>query len=159
MDGYLTKPLNPKELVQAIDAALAGADLPSPKTAVAAQLAPADFEALLRNCSGEVTFLVELVGDFKQQATTDLAGIQRAMTEHDADGLRRAAHSLKGAAAYLSAGRLRDLAQRLEEAGRAHALENMEDAVTQVRREVEACVAYIESCVAAEDLSSRKEPA
>jgi len=160
MDGYLTKPLNPKELVAAIDAVLAGAAAPPPaQTASAAPPAPADFEALLRNCSGEIAFIAELLGDFKTQGATDLAGIQRAMAEQDGDGLRRAAHSLKGAAAYFSAGPLRDLALRLEEAGRTQALDDIADAVGQVQREFAACVAFIESRVAVHGPMAPKESA
>jgi HPt (histidine-containing phosphotransfer) domain-containing protein len=156
MDGYLTKPLNPKELVRTIDAVLAGAtvrpvetDAPSPP--------PADFAALLQSCSGEIAFVAELLGHFRTQAAKDLAEMRQAVDQGNADGLRRSAHSLKGAAAYFSAGPIRDWAQRLEDAGRNRNLDGAGEAVARMQRDVDACITFIETRIEAAPAAMPKE--
>ncbi len=154
MDGYLTKPLNPKQLLETIDAALAGVEAAAAQAPVI-QRPPADFDELFKSCSGEIEFIREILGDFRSQAAADLTGMEQAVTARDADALRRAAHSLKGAAAYFSANPLRDLAQRLEEAGRNNTLDTVADAVSQVREEVDRCIAYVQAQIALSPAASQ----
>lgn len=69
--------------------------------------------AHLRELGGE-DFVAEMIDLFLDFAPSKLDEAKRALTEGQADALRRAAHSLKAAAANLGAELVRDLAGRIE---------------------------------------------
>ena len=72
----------------------------------------------LERVEGDVDLLRELVEVFLEDVPTRMAEIREALERRDAEGLRSAAHSLKGAAANLSACAVSAAAERLEMAGR-----------------------------------------
>jgi HPt (histidine-containing phosphotransfer) domain-containing protein len=102
-----------------------------------------DAEALSRVADDEV-LLKELFDELFAMLPECLEQIDSAAENGDADTVRRAAHSLKGSAANLSAKALAGLAFRIEELGREKRLSNLpplrarfEDAVRDLREAVE----------------------
>ncbi|CAM9555338.1 unnamed protein product [Heterosigma akashiwo] len=83
------------------------------------------WEAALEQCAGDEEFLQELLQDFSVETAAHFQALQKAvdaLTPEDtagdeADAIRRAAHSIKGAAANLMCNKLRDAAQSLEKTG------------------------------------------
>ena len=64
-------------------------------------------------------FLVELIGDYVEDATARVARLCQAAAAGDAEALTLEAHTLKSSSASLGAQSLSALAKRLEEMGRA----------------------------------------
>ena len=62
--------------------------------------------------------LIEILGLFREQAATSSGLIRDAVAGQDGPALERAAHSLKGAAANISAEPVREASLHLEQAGR-----------------------------------------
>jgi HPt (histidine-containing phosphotransfer) domain-containing protein len=121
MDGYLTKPLRPQELFDALEGLVAAPlqpDFPVPRDGAAAVGAPFDKAAALKRVSGDADLLKELAGLFLDECPKHLAEIRGALDGKDAARLARAAHTLKGSVGALSAGGAFDAARRMEEAGR-----------------------------------------
>lgn len=108
-------------------------------SAAGAGAAPIDTETLLRRCMGRAALAATLLGKFEKQARGDLAVLTEMVGRGDRDLVIRTAHALKGAAAAVSADKVRDAASTLETAGRDGAAEMMH-AMAALAREVEACL-------------------
>ena len=74
-------------------------------------------------------------------------GILRALAGADIDGVRAAAHSLKGAAGYLTAQRLRSAAQRLELAARPGWMKLANQLATELVRQLQDCLGRLREFV------------
>ena len=115
MDGYLSKPFQPQTLFTAVEQT-ADADV---QPIVSAASGPATFDerALLDRLSGDAALMSEVIGIFVEDCPSRLAAIEDAVTAGDPEGLRTAAHALKGAAGSLSALSLAEAASALERIG------------------------------------------
>ncbi|OQX18462.1 MAG: histidine phosphotransferase [Desulfobulbaceae bacterium A2] len=77
----------------------------------------------LEQTGGDEDLLVELLGLFRDSSASDLDKLRGAITQGDSDGVVRAAHSIKGAAASLGFETLRQLAYAIESDGRGGSVE------------------------------------
>jgi two-component system sensor histidine kinase/response regulator len=111
-DGYLSKPIKTAELLESIEHHRSPAAVP--EAACGEDLV---WEPLLRNCSGDVGFAVELAGSFLETAPRLIAGVDAAVEAGDADRLAADAHGLKGICLTIGAGALAEACQALEAAG------------------------------------------
>jgi signal transduction histidine kinase/CheY-like chemotaxis protein len=115
MDDYVAKPVRREELEAALDRVLAQTPMvvetPHP---VATPSPLLDRAAALERLGGDAALLAELVSLFQQDAPRLLSDLHAALNQQDAEALRRAAHSLKGAAAYIGATAISETAYRLE---------------------------------------------
>jgi HPt (histidine-containing phosphotransfer) domain-containing protein len=75
---------------------------------------PIDLEAAKPRFGGDMTFFVELLGEFMGQIEERCQGMHAALESQDAPELARLAHNLKGAAANFSAENLAAAAKDLE---------------------------------------------
>jgi CheY-like chemotaxis protein/HPt (histidine-containing phosphotransfer) domain-containing protein len=140
MDGYVAKPIRGEELLAALEkyAAVAHVDEhereeaspPSPAYPAASQPsldrnsvavarngnsgAPFDSAEALRQVGGDKALLAELSAAFRTESQSLMAQIREAIATGDAPRLRRAAHTLKGAAGVFGAGAAYDTAKQLE---------------------------------------------
>jgi two-component system, sensor histidine kinase and response regulator len=120
MDGYISKPVQPRELFETL--AAYGAGPPSPVERIAP--APAstssgiDRAALLAHCGGDESLLRELAAAFLESYPPLLAELQASTETHDARALNRAAHTLKSSVGYFGAPSVRLQAAELEQLGR-----------------------------------------
>ena len=89
-------------------------------------------------------FMGELIDTFLEEAPGIFKDMEQALSESDADGFRRAAHSLKTNANTFGAGELADQAKELEYLARENNLdvgdrfELLEKAYQQVAEELES---------------------
>ena len=116
MDEYLTKPLDPTQLYEAVERVSNGS------TKAACLHAPATsgmYEAVLARVGGDVQLLADISRLFVNELPGHLEQIRSALDARDALALRRAAHGLKGAAANFEASTVVDAARTLEEIGRS----------------------------------------
>jgi HPt (histidine-containing phosphotransfer) domain-containing protein len=89
------------------------------------------------NQPGQPDVLQEVLALFLADGKTRLDAIAAATEAGDGDGLRRAAHTLKGAAGTIGALTLQASCRALEELGRSGALERAGGQAAAVRREYE----------------------
>ncbi len=77
-----------------------------------------DLQEALSIVEGDADLFRELAEAFIETYPAGLASIQEAVRQADSEGLRAAAHQLKGALSALAAGPARDTAAALEQMGR-----------------------------------------
>jgi Amt family ammonium transporter len=172
MDDYLSKPLDPRKMVERIEAALAAsgrrqasaapravpAEVRREGPAASAGAAPFDVDDLLGRCLGDPQFMETILAAFRDRADAMLQQLDQALAAHDAKSVARVAHGIKGAAANLSASAVRDLAAELEDLGNSGSL----DAAArqyhdELRDRVRECIDYIPRAVS-DAASAAKEP-
>jgi CheY-like chemotaxis protein len=112
MDGYLSKPIDQQRLFGVVERDSTG-DGAAPSPAAA----NVNRALLLARLGGDEQLLAEVVQFFLEDCPTHLSAIKAAVDDRDAEKLRRAAHSLKGAAGNLAATALVDAAATLERLG------------------------------------------
>jgi PAS domain S-box-containing protein len=121
MDGYVSKPVHGDELFGAITACMQR--MPAPDNGEPRKPSPQetilDPTGVLKAVGGDRELLRELVTMFVEECPRMLGEIRNALAEGNAARLRRAAHSLKGAAATLGGVECVTLALQLENLGRA----------------------------------------
>jgi len=128
MDAYVTKPIKPQELYQAISEQMEGQDQSpaSPADARTPDDVPSvsivDFDSALEQLSGRVPFLQDLARLFLQECPKLMGELQQGLAAADARTVRRAAHTLKGSSYVLCATELANLAAELEELGQQEQL-------------------------------------
>jgi PAS domain S-box-containing protein len=141
MDGYVSKPISPAELFAEIDRCLAQTDrrneVPENLSELHKQSEPTeqiDRGSLLGRVEGDQELLTEMVHLFEEESPKLLAAISDALERGDVTLLERSAHSLKGAAANLSAKPLSAAALRLEQAAKSKDLESARAGLAEVER-------------------------
>jgi CheY-like chemotaxis protein/HPt (histidine-containing phosphotransfer) domain-containing protein len=133
MDDYVSKPLDPPALAAALARCratrprLTPIGPPATPASLAHGGAPGSDAVLDRAVLGRLqelgeSFFRELIGLFLDDVPRRLVGIVEALEAGDATGAGRFAHSVKGSAANLGAGRLADLCAELEAMGDAGTL-------------------------------------
>jgi CheY-like chemotaxis protein len=116
MDDYLSKPIRIEELSAALAVLrpASGGDAPPPTL-------EASVLAQLRMTLGSAA-TAEIVETFLAEGPELFAALHVAVERGDADGLRRAAHTLKSNAATFGAAALEELCRELEAIGEAGAM-------------------------------------
>ncbi len=110
MDGYLSKPIQPAVLLEAIDKLHTAASLaPSPKA-----LDVLDRGALLNRVDGDAQLLGEVAALFMTESGKLMSAIRDAIAAGDAEGFSRSVHTMRGMLRSLSADAADGLAQTLQ---------------------------------------------
>ncbi|MEE8292438.1 MAG: response regulator, partial [Candidatus Tectomicrobia bacterium] len=144
MDGYVAKPIRSTDLYQAVeemvpptamppaDAQASVGDMaapPDPTPDPTAEIAPPlDWEASMASLDHNEALLQDMASLFCTECPKLMAGIRGAITQEEMLELRRAAHTLKGAAEVFTASPTVVAALRLETMGREANLTGAEDA-------------------------------
>jgi PAS domain S-box-containing protein len=120
MDGYLTKPVQARELFEAIARLLPAV----PGASATPAVVPGPDEDLsraevLQRVGGDVGLLRELAGLFLASYPGQLSALREAVARQDGAAVRRVAHALKGAVGVFGATAAQEAAQRMEAVGRA----------------------------------------
>ncbi|WP_035517228.1 Hpt domain-containing protein [Pseudohaliea rubra] len=95
---------------------------------------PLDYAQLLHQCAGDAGLVTAVLESYRADSEALLRAINEALAADDRDALSLHAHSLKGMAAYLRAGKLEELAQWLE----AGADSAPQSAIAATTRQLEA---------------------
>jgi CheY-like chemotaxis protein len=109
MDGYISKPLDPRMLCSVVEQDELPPTLPSPAFGR---------EAARERFGGDSQALPEIIQAFLVDCPLRVAAIKSAISARDGAAIYREAHALKGAAGNLSALSLFDTAAILEQLGR-----------------------------------------
>ena len=137
MDAYITKPVRPQELFEAIAHLIPEGTLLG-RERHGAPLASEVFDraALLVRIEGDETLLRELVELFLEDTPQRLDHIRDAFVDNDCQRLERAAHTLKGSVGNLCAYRAYETAKRLERLARTGEGQRIMEAVTDLEMEM-----------------------
>ena len=144
MDDYLPKPIDPNELAQVLKKWI-GHPAPAERSSpgAEAEAAPADgnqvFDGagLLKRLAGNRGLAERLVKEFLADTPSQLRTLRELLEKGDTESARRQAHKLKGAAANLSAGALREAASHAEQAAMAGQLNKLTDLLAAMEGEFE----------------------
>jgi CheY-like chemotaxis protein/HPt (histidine-containing phosphotransfer) domain-containing protein len=137
MDDYLTKPLDSRRLcalVESLASAIAAAAEPDESLLTSQVLA---------RVGGDRELLAEISRLFVDDAPQHLQRIRAAIDARDSDALRRAAHSLKGAAANFDAEGVVTVARTLEQMGRDATLDEHEKLWRELTSETERLISVL----------------
>eukprot|EP00913_Durusdinium_trenchii_P013373 g12554.t1 len=137
MDEYVSKPVNPEELVKAIQRVIGHDSKPvQDRSAIAAKTPHSipifDPDGALERVDGDVEFLQELIGDFLEACDPMVAEMRASVSGNDCSTLRRVAHTLKSNVGCLGSETTAASAFRLEEIGRQEHLDEAADALTEL---------------------------
>jgi two-component system sensor histidine kinase/response regulator len=141
MDDYISKPIQNKELLAALDRQLArSADQVHAAEPAADKPASAgvfDSAAALERVEGDRELLAEMAKLLEGESSKLLKQMHTAIAQGDTNGLERAAHALKGALGNLAATAAFTTAQELETAAREGGLARAESLVAALEKEIE----------------------
>jgi two-component system sensor histidine kinase/response regulator len=141
MDDYLAKPIEPNELAQVLKkwiGHLAPIGRSSPGKAAPSEANQVFDEAgLKKRLAGNRRLAERLVKEFLADTPSQLRMLRKLLEDGDAESARRQAHKLKGAAANLSAGALREAAFQAEQAAIAGQLNKVADLLSTMEGEFE----------------------
>ena len=128
MDAHLGKPIEPKQMIDALSRFLKEEAVP-----------PAiDLEALRQITGGDAEFERELADTFVASGDQALADIIAALKASDYDTVRKRAHALKGASANIHAVSLSVVASNLENAARTQAVPAISGLVDELAQKLAA---------------------
>jgi signal transduction histidine kinase/CheY-like chemotaxis protein len=139
MDGYLSKPIRPGELYDALVAFCEGQEESSP--VVSLQFPANDVmnaDRLLDVSGYNMELLSDLADMFATESASMMQQIRNAIATDDNKTLESVAHTLKGSASTLSGMRVSALAAELELLARANEAESAPPLVTQLETELNA---------------------
>lgn len=137
MDGYLSKPINHRELEAAIASVVGRAvsdNLNASTTIRLENPCPTpltlDFSKMLERVGGGKKLLEEVIDMFIAQTPKQMEAMRRALAQGDAEAIEKTAHSMKGALGYLGALEVTNNARQLEELGQKHDLQRAAETFT-----------------------------
>ena len=111
------------------DGLLAAADPGSSRSEVL------NYQELVQRCLGNLALAERLLARFQDRFEADLMELEKVVVAGRGVEIAQVAHRMKGAAASMSASRLRELAAHIEALGRADQNEDAVSGLEQLRRE------------------------
>jgi PAS domain S-box-containing protein len=139
MDDYIPKPIQPQNLVDAIDRWLSRAALeegyikPPEKSSAASEVF--DRKALLERVGGDEVFFNEILMTFLNDAPVQIEMMKEYLKGADLPRLEFQAHSLKGAAMNIGGNALQKAAFEVEFAAKNHELDKVVMLLDKVEKE------------------------
>ncbi|MFH1026665.1 MAG: response regulator, partial [Pseudomonadota bacterium] len=135
MDDYITKPIRTEALVSALSQTQPKSFPADSQPESEPAINPKQFESFRQTMGAD--FIHEVIEVFNEDAPKLLQDMQHALTTHDADLFRRAAHSLKSNSAEFGAVKLSEMAKELEIMGKEGRLGETPEKVAQAEAEYE----------------------
>jgi PAS domain S-box-containing protein len=137
MNDYVTKPVSPKMLSEALDKWLPKetkklmeqpivmTERPANIPVQELELPVFDWAGMVSRMMDDEEFTKEMMAVFLKDTPQEIALLKECLTTGDISGVERQAHSVKGAAASTGGERLRAVAFEMEKAGKAKDLEGV----------------------------------
>ena len=152
MDGYISKPLRPTELFEAVEALAGDTAEPSSEPASVSPVSDNavifDQDAALHSTGGSMEVLRDIAELFLQEYPVWLEQLQQSIATSNADVLRRTAHSVKGSSSYFGTEAIQHLAQKLETMGREQSMADAEEVFAELKRLLELLAPALENFLA-----------
>ena len=153
-DSILNKPVVAKELILATEEAAFPDDEglekeENPSTSCMRRVSvPFDDREALRHVNGNRSLLAKLIKTFLSDAPMRLERLRIAVGGADVVKLHEAAHSLKGAAGYIGAHGVSEMASRLCDMGRHHCLDGAPETLSVLEDEYQRLTPILRSYLA-----------
>ena len=140
MDGYLSKPLRPDELLSALENVFAAVRSAGGTEHAAEEpvSAPAQVDAavLLAGFSGNRALLGDVIDVFLVDSSTMVKTIQEAVARSDRNALAASAHALRGSVGLFAAKDAYETARRVERAARSGDVEGLGSVCAELEGQV-----------------------
>jgi signal transduction histidine kinase/HPt (histidine-containing phosphotransfer) domain-containing protein len=140
MDDYVSKPIEPQKLVEAIERQLAKSSSEEPK-GTARKAIPDDegseTSALPKRFDGDEELFERLLKLFLQNFPLQIEELKQAIESNDIGLIEELGHTIKGGSALIDAHSLRDCAFEIEKAGKSHDLNLARTLVNKLESEYE----------------------
>jgi two-component system sensor histidine kinase/response regulator len=145
MDDYISKPIRADEIFRAIDrlsTAITNRRRADEDTGSATTISPdpdsaLDAAELLSRVEGDVDLMQQLIEISQEEWPRLLVEVREVIDRGDARALDRVGHRIKGSAGIFGARALVEVAQRLENIGRANDLSGASAELANLERELE----------------------
>ena len=135
MDDYIAKPIQPSELLDAVEGLSTRPPADSHRTPASSGTPSEqvfDRTAALENAGGDALLLKELIEIFFAEYPPALERVREVLAKRDALALQKAAHAIKGAIGVFGTTAAHAAAQRLEALGARGALISADEALSQL---------------------------
>ena len=143
MNDFLAKPLDYDRLAEIIRRYTTKPVDPHDPPSTAFDLGP-----LMDRWKTDVNVVRQLVEAFRRSSAHNIERLQQAAMSGDSGTVQEISHTLAGAASYVGASRVREIAHELERLGSQGAIEAVVTGVAQLATEVEGYLASAESAFA-----------
>ena len=167
MDGYVTKPIEPlellmaircwlpKELIAQIDAAEEPQKDVETRSGQVQMAAPAipegppvDLESLARRCMGNRQLAAKALNKFESSMAQEFSSLVSSVRDGNATSTAAVAHKIKGAAANVSVEEVRRVAGELEKLAKTDEMSQMQDCLAQLDCEMGRFRSYLSTALA-----------
>ena len=138
MDGYISKPINRRELIDLVEQVVPRSHGALPEQAAAGDAWSA--QAMLERLGGDESLARQLAGLFVAEHARMMDAVRAAVASGRAEDLRRAAHALKGSAANFTDGPPTTTAFELEQIGREGRVADAPAVMRRLEADVEVFV-------------------
>jgi CheY-like chemotaxis protein/HPt (histidine-containing phosphotransfer) domain-containing protein len=126
MDEYLTKPINPRRVEEAIERVMSGQNASGRGMGSVERQAGTgrkmaigwDAQQTLEKLGGDKNLLQDVMKIFLEENPKHIAKLRSAIAQNDAETVEKAAHSLKGELGYIGGPEILQRSRDLEEMGR-----------------------------------------
>jgi two-component system sensor histidine kinase/response regulator len=145
MDGCITKPFRPQELVRMVEslgAATPAARAGKPPSRETTPVNLAEFQRVMREAGIEET-ADRILDVFAEDAPGRMSDLQQAVAQERPEEIRMAAHAYKSAAATIRAKNLAELLNQIERAGSSGDVRQARELIDQVRSESDSVLAFL----------------
>jgi two-component system sensor histidine kinase/response regulator len=154
MDDYITKPLKREKLLTMVEKRLRpqsasviharkdASTIRNAKSITSEKDVPMDVERALKEFEGDQEFLMEVLLGFLDNVKGQIQNIGQALSDGDAEIVRKEAHSIKGGAANLTAVKLSNIALELENIGKSGRLEEGAEVLERLKEELHSLEDY-----------------
>ncbi len=122
--------------------------MPSGLSELPDSAAPFDRKLALHHAGDEPEVLRAVLELFLDQVSDRVGRLEAALGQGDAEALERAAHSLKGTAATLALGRVRELADALEQMGATERTAGAQERLVELREALDDVLPALRAALA-----------
>jgi HPt (histidine-containing phosphotransfer) domain-containing protein len=138
MDGYVPKPVQAQQLFEALERLTPAAeDSAPPQTPPKSETGDIDWTMALEQLDGDRELLQELIGVFQQEWPGWRRELGQAVACGDSKGVKRLAHTIKGAVAQFVTGAALTAAEQLEKIGQEGNLQHAATVCATLEQEIE----------------------
>jgi CheY-like chemotaxis protein/HPt (histidine-containing phosphotransfer) domain-containing protein len=140
MDDYLTKPIQPQSLIEAIGRWVDNGVLKEPEVALIKPSEASevfDKSGFLERLGGDESLFRKLLSMFLDEAPIQIERMQQHLKDEDLAGVQLGAHSLKGVAMSIGGNALQKVASEIEVAARNRELDRARGLVPKLQKEFE----------------------
>lgn len=147
MDHYVTKPINPQKLFEAIESFFPSDQNEQHNENNISNSAACVFDrqAILERVGGDEDLMKEIISMFVEECPKMMAEIESAVSAKNSEGLERAAHSLKGSVSNFGAQRAYEAAYALEKMGHDGSIDQAAGVFSQLKNEINTLSSSLQS--------------